>query len=145
MKINKVKSIVRRKLKNFSSYDILIDNLMNSKNTNPKRDVNSFIKSKNQISCSTEIQAIRNIKIDEDIEEMKKWKEIIDFVVEESKNEYKTKGTALEYKYKSNMSNEMVSAILHISSTALNNWVNDFILEIGIIAIDKRLIKIDTF
>ena len=43
------------------------------------------------------------------------------------------------------MSNEIILEILHISQTALTYWVNDFILEIAIIAIDKKMIKIDTF
>lgn len=145
MKINKVKSIIRRKLKDFSSYDTIINDLQASKNSGAKRDVNSFIKSKNRISCNTEIQAIRNINIDNSIIEIKKWQEIINFVLEESKNEYSLKGKALEYKFKDKMSNEIILEILHISQTALTYWVNDFILEIAIIAIDKKMIKIDTF
>ena len=39
----------------------------------------------------------------------------------------------------------MISDILNVSQTALYNWINEFVLEIAIIAVDKKLIKIDTF
>jgi len=145
MKINKVKRIIREILKDYSSYDIIINDLLESRNAGIKKDVNSFIKSKNSISCATEIQAIKNINIADKIEEINKWKEIIDFVFEESKNEYSYKGKALEYKFIDNMSNGMILNILNISPSALKNWVNDFILEIAIIAIDKKVLKIDKF
>ena len=63
MKINKVKRIIREILKDYSSYDIIINDLLESRNAGIKKDVNSFIKSKNSISCATEIQAIKNINI----------------------------------------------------------------------------------
>ena len=143
MKIDKVKSIVRRNLKNYSSYETIIDDLIKSKEKGTKKDVNSFIKSKNSISRSTEIQAIRNVNIDNKILEIKEWKKIIDFVLEESKSEYEYKGKAMTYKYVNNISNDMIVDILNVSPSGLKNWVNEFILEVGIIAIERKIIKVE--
>ena len=65
MKVHKIRKIIREQLKIYSCYEKIIVNLENSKNTTNKKDINSFIKSKNSVSCSTEIQAIKNIGIDE--------------------------------------------------------------------------------
>lgn len=143
MKINKVKTIVRRMAKNYGNYDKIIKELQDKKEAGTKKDVNSFIKSKNSISCNTEIQAIKNLNIDKKISEIKEWRRIIDYVLEESESEYQYKGQALRYKFENNMSNEIIVDILNISPNALKNWSNEFVLEVAILAIDKKIIKID--
>lgn len=143
MKINKVKSIVRRMARNYSNYDEIINGLKEKKETGAKKDVNSFIKSKNSISCNTEIQAIKNLNIDKKISELKEWKNIIDYVFEESESEDKYKGQALKYKFQDNMCNEVIIEILSLPPNTLRNWSNEFILEVAILAIDRNIIKID--
>lgn len=143
MKINKVKSIVRRMARNYSNYDEIINGLKEKKETGVKKDVNSFIKSKNSISCNTEIQAIKNLNIDKKISELKEWKNIIDYVFEESESEDKYKGQALKYKFQDNMCNEVIIEILSLPPNTLRNWSNEFILEVAILAIDRNIIKID--
>lgn len=143
MKINKVKTIVRRMAKNYGNYDKIIKELQEKKEAGTKKDVNSFIKSKNSISCNTEIQAIKNLNIDKKILEIKEWKKIIDYVLDESESEYKYKGQALRYKFENNMTNEIIVDILNVSPNALKNWSNEFVLEVAILAIDKKIIKID--
>ena len=143
MKINKVKSIVRRMARNYSNYDEIINGLKEKKETGVKKDVNSFIKSKNSISCNTEIQAIKNLNIDKKISELKERKNIIDYVFEESESEDKYKGQALKYKFQDNMCNEVIIEILSLPPNTLRNWSNEFILEVAILAIDRNIIKID--
>ena len=143
MKINKVKSIVRRMARNYSNYDEIINGLKEKKETGAKKDVNSFIKSKNSISCNTEIQAIKNLNTDKKISELKEWKNIIDYVFEESESEDKYKGQALKYKFQDNMCNEVIIEILSLPPNTLRNWSNEFILEVAILAIDRNIIKID--
>ena len=143
MKINKVKTIVRRMAKNYGNYDKIIKELQEKKEAGTKKDENTFIKSKNSISCNTEIQAIKNLNIDKKILEIKEWKKIIDYVLDESESEYKYKGQALRYKFENNMTNEIIVDILNVSPNALKNWSNEFVLEVAILAIDKEIIKID--
>lgn len=143
MKINKVKSIVRRMTRSYGNYEEIIDGLKAKKEAGTKKDINSFIKSKNSISCSTEIQAIKNLTIDKKIEELQEWKNLIDYVFEESESEDKYKGQALKYKFKDNIRNEVIAEILTLPPNTLKNWSNEFILEVAILAIDRKMIKID--
>ena len=143
MKVHKIRKIIREQLKIYSCYEKIIVNLENSKNTTNKKDINSFIKSKNSVSCSTEIQAIKNIGIDEKISEIAIWKEIIDYVFEECEKECKYKKDALEYRFIDNLSIDTIAEIVHISPTALKNWINDFIIEVAFIAISNKVLKIE--
>lgn len=145
MKINKVKKDVKSRLRYYSGYDMLILKLKEEKNQSSKRDVNSYIRSKNNINRSTEIQAIKNINIDTKINEIEKWQELINYVIEEAYNDYDNKGKALKYRYKDNLPIETIAEILNTSETAVYNWINECVLEIAIIAVDKKMIKIETF
>ena len=72
MKINRVKRIVRKNLRDYSNFEQIIEDLEKSKDIVKSRDINSSIQSKNKISNSVEVQAIRNINIDMKIEEIRK-------------------------------------------------------------------------
>ncbi len=143
MKINRVKRIVRKNLRDYSNYEQIIEDLQKSKEIAKGKDVNSSIQSKNRISNSVEVQAIRNINIDLKIEEIKRWKEIFDLVFEEAKEEYSDKEKALEYKYKNNMSLSAILNILNIPPSTLRNWLVEFVLECTIFAVDKGLVNIN--
>lgn len=143
MKINRVKRIVRKNLRDYSNYEKIIENLKNSKEISRGKDINSSIQSKNKVSNSVEVQAIRNINIDLKIEEIKKWKEIFDLVFEEAKEECSDKEKALEYKYKNNMSLNAILNILNIPPSTLRNWLAEFVLECAIYAVDKEIVNIN--
>lgn len=143
MKINRVKRIVRKNLRDYSNYEKIIENLKNSKEIARGKDINSSIQSKNKVSNSVEVQAIRNINIDLKIEEIKKWKEIFDLVFEEAKEECSDKEKALEYKYKNNMSLSAILNILNIPPSTLRNWLAEFVLECAIYAVDKEIVNIN--
>ena len=95
MKINRVKRIIRKNLRDYSNFEQIIEDLEKSKDIVKSRDINSSIQSKNKISNSVEVQAIRNINIDMKIEEIKKWKEIFDLVFEADKEECSDKENEL--------------------------------------------------
>ena len=143
MKINKAKAIARSMTRNYSNYDKIVNDLLEKKEEGSKKDVNSFIKSKNSISSNTEIQAIKNLNIDNKISEIKEWKKIIDYALEEAEKEYKYKGKALRYKFSNNMSSDMIADIMTLSPSVLKSWSNEFILEIVILAVNKKIINLD--
>lgn len=143
MKINRVKRIVRKNLRDYSNYEKIIEDLRNSKEIANRKDVNSSIQSKNKMSNLVEVQAIRNINIDLKIEEIKKWKEIFDLVFEEAKEECSDKEKVLAYKYKNNMSTNAILNILNIPQSTLRNWLMEFVLECAILAVDRRLVNIN--
>lgn len=143
MKINRVKRIVRKNLRDYSNYEQIIEDLKKSKDIVKSRDINSSIQSKNKISNSVEVQAIRNINIDMKIEEIRKWKEIFDLVFDEAKEECSDKEKVLAYKYKNNMSTNAILNILNIPQSTLRNWLMEFVLECTILAIDRGLVNIN--
>lgn len=143
MKINKAKAIARSMTRDYSNYDKIVNDLQEKKEEGSKKDVNSFIKSKNSISSNTEIQAIKNLNIDNKISEITEWKKIIDYALEEAEKEYKYKGKALRYKFRNNMSNDMIADIMTLSPSVLKSWCNEFILELVILAVDKKVINLD--
>lgn len=143
MKINKAKAIARSMTRDYSNYDKIVNDLLEKKEEGSKKDVNSFIKSKNSISSNTEIQAIKNLNIDNKISEITEWKKIIDYALEEAEKEYKYKGKALRYKFSNNMSGDMIADIMTLSPSVLKSWSNEFILELVILAVDKKVINLD--
>ena len=146
MKINKVRDIVQKKIKLYSTFNTIINNLEENKLASYSRDINSFIKSKNKNSNIVEVQAIKNIIIDNQIKEIEEWRKIIDFVFEEIKEENNnTKLEALQYKYLCKIPESSILEMLPISKGTLRNYMLEFIIEIGIIAIDKGTIKMEKF
>lgn len=83
MVTKKVKKIIRKKLYEYPIYDRLINELELEKDTVSGGDINSSIRSKNKISRATEGQVIKNISIDSKINEYKKWKKLIDTVLQD--------------------------------------------------------------
>ena len=99
MVTKKVKKIIRKKLYEYPIYDRLINELELEKDTTEGRDINSSIRSKNKISRTTEGQVIKNISIDSKINEYKKWKELIDNVLQDFRKCDKTKLKIVEYNF----------------------------------------------
>lgn len=146
MKINKVRDIVQKKIKLYSTFNTIINNLEENKLTSDSRDINSFIKSKNKNSNIVEVQAIKNISIDNQIKEIEEWRKVIDFVFEEIKEENNhTKLEALQYKYLCKIPESSILEMLPISKGTLRNYMLEFITEIGIIAIYRGIIKMEKF
>ncbi len=140
MKINKVRNIVRKKLIIYSVIDTMIENLENKKETNNGKDINSSIKSRNKISNIVEAQVIKNISIDNQIAELKKWKEVINFVFEEIAED-NVKLEAMQYKYLCKLPEFTILEMLPIARGTLRNYINEFVMEICLIATEEKLIK----
>lgn len=141
MVTKKVKKIIRKKLYEYPIYDRLINELELEKDTTEGRDINSSIRSKNKISRATEGQVIKNISIDSKINEYKKWKELIDNVLQDFRKCDKTKLKIVEYKFFGNIPEDIIAEELYISRTTVRTYIHDIYFEIGIIAIFENLIS----
>ena len=71
--------------------------------------------SKNKISRATEGQVIKNISIDSKINEYKKWKELIDNVLQDFRKCDKTKLKIVEYKFFGNIPEDIIADELYVS------------------------------
>ena len=139
----KVKKIVRKKLYEYPIYDRLINELELEKDTTEARDINSSIKSKNKINRGVEAQVIKSISIDSKINEYKRWKEVIDNVLQEFRKCDKTKLKVIEYKFFGNIPEDIIADELYVSKTTVRTYINDIYFEIGILASLNNLISIN--
>lgn len=140
MRINKIKKIVKKKLSEYPLFYKDIEELEEKKKKTPNRDLNSFIRSKNNISRTVEIEAIKDIEIDNKIDEIKKWQKVIETVFKEFKID-SIKSDVVEYKFIGNLSEDAICDKVNISKGCVRNYIFEFIYEIGILAIIKGLIS----
>ena len=141
MVTKKVKKIIRKKLYEYPIYDRLINELELEKDTVSGGDINSSIRSKNKISRATEGQVIKNISIDSKINEYKKWKELIDNVLQDFRKCDKTKLKIVEYKFFGNIPEDIIADELYISKSTVRSYLKDIYFEIGILATLNNLIS----
>jgi hypothetical protein len=137
----KVKKIIRKKLYEYPIYDRLINELELEKDTVSGGDINSSIRSKNKISRATEGQVIKNISIDSKINEYKKWKELIDNVLQDFRKCDKTKLKIVEYKFFGNIPEDIIADELYVSKSTVRSHLKDIYFEIGILATLNNLIS----
>lgn len=145
MVTKKVKKIIRKKLYEYPIYDRLINELELEKDTVSGGDINSSIRSKNKISRATEGQVIKNISIDSKINEYKKWKELIDTVLQDFIKCDKTKLKIVEYKFFGNIPEDIIADELFVSKTTVRTYINDIYFEVGILATFNNLITKSMF
>lgn len=141
MVTKKVKKIIRKKLYEYPIYDRLINELELEKDTVSGGDINSSIRSKNKISRATEGQVIKNISIDSKINEYKKWKELIDNVLQDFRKCDKTKLKIVEYKFFGNIPEDIIADELYVSKSTVRSYLKDIYFEIGILATLNNLIS----
>ena len=141
MVTKKVKKIIRKKFYEYPIYDRLINELELEKDTISGGDINSSIKSKNKISRATEGQVIKNISIDGKINEYKKWKELIDNVLQDFRKCDKTKLKIVEYKFFGNIPEDIIADELYVSKSTVRSYLKDIYFEIGILATLNNLIS----
>ena len=141
MVTKKVKKIIRKKLYEYPIYDRLINELELEKDTVSGGDINSSIRSKNKISRATEGQVIKNISIDSKINEYKKWKELIDNVLQDFRKCDKTKLKIVEYKFFGNIPEDIIADELYVSKSTVRSYLKYIYFEIGILATLNNLIS----
>ena len=141
MRVKKILSYVKLKVKEYPKIDSIIEGLELSKETQSNRDINSFIKSKNEINRTTEIQAVKNISIDKKIEEYRKWQKLIQDELKELKIKDNDVYKIVFFKF-TGYSFDKLKDELYLGERTVINLYNDFIIEITLLAIKNGLIHI---
>ena len=141
MRVKKILSYVKLKVKEYPKIDSIIEGLELSKETQRNRDINSFIKSKNKINRTTEIQAVKNISIDKKIEEYRKWQKLIQDELKELKIKDNDVYKIVFFKF-TGYSFDKIKDELYLGERTVINLYNDFIIEITLLAIKNGLIHI---
>ncbi len=141
MRVKKILSYVKLKVKEYPKIDSIIEGLELSKETQSNRDINSFIKSKNKINRTTEIQAVKNISIDKKIEEYRKWQKLIQDELKELKIKDNDVYKIVFFKF-TGYSFDKIKDELYLGERTVIKLYNDFIIEITLLAIKNGLIHI---
>lgn len=141
MRVKKILSYVKLKVKEYPKIDSIIEGLELSKETQSNRDINSFIKNKNKINRTTEIQAVKNISIDKKIEEYRKWQKLIQDELKELKIKDNDVYKIVFFKF-TGYSFDKIKDELYLGERTVINLYNDFIIEITLLAIKNGLIHI---
>lgn len=141
MRVKKILSYVKLKVKEYPKIDSIIEGLELSKETQSNRDINSFIKSKNEINRTTEIQAVKNISIDKKIEEYRKWQKLIQDELKELKIKDNDVYKIVFFKF-TGYSFDKIKDELYLGERTVIKLYNDFIIEITLLAIKNGLIHI---
>lgn len=141
MKVRKILSYVKLKVSEYPKIDSIIEGLELSKDIENNKDVNSFIKSKNKISRTTELQAIKNVNIDKKIEEYKKWQNLIQNELEDLKVKDIDVYKIVLFKF-TGYSFEKIKDELYLGERTVVNLYNDFIIEISLLAVKNDLLHI---
>ena len=141
MRGKKVTNLVKLKVSEYPRIDSIVEGLEMKKELTNNKDVNSSIQSKNKINREIERQAIKNINIENKIEEYRKWQSIIknelELIKETDSETYnivysKCLGATFE-----NIENE-----LYLGHRTVTRLYNNFIIEISFLAIKNGLISI---
>lgn len=139
-----------RKIYNFvmeyfiKGYGLINENikkLEEQKEEGKSGDINSYIRSINKINRSVENEVIKNITIEDNINTLLKWKNIIDSVVEEISKD-KKRGEIINYRLHTTFSEEVISELCNVGRRMVNTTIKDFINEVVLIAVDERLIEL---
>ena len=138
MRVKKILSYVKLKVKEYPKIDSIIEGLELSKETQSNRDINSFIKSKNKINRTTEIQAVKNISIDKKIEEYRKWQKLIQDELKELKIKDNDVYKIVFFKF-TGYSFDKIKDELYLGERTVIKLYNDFIIEITLLAIKNGL------
>lgn len=141
MRSKKILSYVKAKVSEYPKIDSIIKGLELNKETSNSRDINSFIKSKNKVNKTTELQAMKNLNIDKKIEEYRRWQSLIYDELEELKNKDEEVYKIVIFKF-TGYSFEKIKDELFLGERTVVNLYNDFIVEISLLAVKNRLINI---
>lgn len=141
MKSDKCIKYVKEIISEYPRIDTIIQSLEMKKDISNNRDVNSFIRSKNKINRTTEIQAINSVNIDERIESYKKWQSLVNKELEEIKitdnDVYKVVKSKFAGATFDNIENETF-----IGRQRAIKLYYDFVVNIALLAVNNKLIKL---
>lgn len=141
MRVKKITNLVKLKVSEYPRIDSIVEGLEMKKELTNNKDVNSSIQSKNKINREIERQAIKNINIENKIEEYRKWQSIIKNELELIKEtDFETYN--IVYSKCLGATFENIENELYLGHRTVTRLYNNFIIEISFLAIKNGLVSI---
>lgn len=141
MRIKRILNFVKVKVSEYPRIDSIVESLEEQKETSNNRDINSFIRSKNRINRNIEFQAMKNIDIDNKIEEYRKWQSIIKEELKLIENTDNETFKIIESRL-SGATFEKIQEELYLGHRTVMGLYNNFIMEVTLLALKNDLISI---
>lgn len=141
MRIKRILNFVKVKVSEYPRIDSIVESLEEQKETSNNRNINSFIRSKNRINRNIEFQAMKNIDIDNKIEEYRKWQSIIKEELKLIENTDNETFKIIESRL-SGATFEKIQEELYLGHRTVMGLYNNFIMEVTLLALKNDLISI---
>lgn len=109
-------------------------------------DINSWIRSKGRVSKGVEITAINNIQMEEELNNLIKWHNIIkNAICVYTKNDEQEKLNYIQHKYFEKCSTARIEIEMAISRPTQSRIRTDIVYYIAILAIKEKLLELEDF
>ncbi len=141
--INKIKKDIENKLYSYTYMEYEIEELNKMKEKAKSSDVNSWIKSKGQVSSSVEKEIIKNIDIDKKIEKIQKWKNLIYKIMKHFEENENEKYRYIILKYFRKMSVISIEIKMALPKSTQFKIRDDIILAISLLALKEDIISLE--
>ena len=139
----KVIKIVEKRLKEYPYIDKLIEELENEIEfmaNNPK-DLNSYIQGKGRVGSRVETEAMRKVSLGEQIERHRKWKDVIEVVLNIYKEYEMQKYNYLKLKFFTGNSILAIEDETTLGASVQTRYKKEITLYIAIFAAQEKLIS----
>lgn len=141
LNMKKLYKISAEMLRDYFVFDSQIKNLKEQiEFQTSDKDINSTIKSKNKVSNKVENEVIRKIMIENKINQIMIWKDVIFNVIEGYKKTYRPKYDYIIEKFMNRKNDKDIEDELFMSTTTQYRYKTEIVYQIAIIAISKNLI-----
>lgn len=137
---SKIIHIVEEHLYTYYSIEIQIRDIK-EKYSMTDKDINSWIKSKGRVSKSTEIQAIKNIEMEQEIMEKIKWHNLIKKIIKYYEEKEPEKFLYIKLKYFDKCSTTKIEMKMAICRATQSKIKTDIVYYIALFAVKEKLIQ----
>lgn len=137
---SKIIHIVEEHLYTYYSIEIQIRDIK-EKYSMTDKDINSWIKSKGRVSKSTEIQAIKNIEMEQEIMEKIKWHNLIKKIIKHYEENEPEKFLYIKLKYFDKCSTTKIEMKMAICRATQSKIKTDIVYYIALFAVKEKLIQ----
>lgn len=143
LNMKKLYKLCSYKMRDYFVFDNQIKNLKEQLEFEENhQDVNSFIKSKNRISNKVENEVIKKIMIQNKINQIMIWKDLISNIIEGYKETYKPKYDYIIEKFMNHKKDKEIEDELLMSTTTQYRYKTEIVYQVAILALSKNLITI---
>lgn len=141
MKSDKCIKYVKEIVSEYPRIDTIIEGLELKKDSSNNEDINSFIRSKNKINRTTELEALNRVNIDKQIQNYRKWQKLIHNELDEIKTTDGEIYKIVKRKFAGATFDDIENETFIGKKRAIKLYY-DFVVNITILALENKLVSL---